>query len=190
MATYHYDLQQPLIIPDYVAANALTTTNVSLRGYHEYLTYIKNEPLLIQADLMDMNREAGDDPVELLVLDADGVLVANQLLEDDGVIEASNQGSAMRSVALVKNDLTEGVYKVILKADRDIFFRRLTTRQRYMTLLARSILAMKSVTKTIRRRSNFGLMASGCRFTLIMPTPPSASLLARVRWLCRSPSAV
>ena len=135
LATYHYDLQQPLIIPDYVAANALTTTNVSLRGYHEYLTYIKNEPLLIQADLMDMNREAGDDPVELLVFDADGVLVANQLLEDDGVIEANNQGSAMRSVALVKNDLTEGVYKVILKADRDIFFRRLTTRQRYMTFI-------------------------------------------------------
>ncbi len=128
IATYHYDLNQPYRIPDYVAANALSTTNVTLRGYHEYVTYIKNEPLMIQADFMNMQREEGEDPVTILVFNETSQLVAEQTV-------ASVEDSAMHAIALVQNNLPEGVYKVILKADRDIFFRQLTTRQRYMSFV-------------------------------------------------------
>lgn len=133
VATYHYTLNQPYRLANYQPANALTTIDVSLRGYHEYDTYIKDEPLLVQADYMDMNREYGADPVEILVFNEQGQPVADQVAADDGEIQATSHGSSMRTIALVQNDLPEGVYKVILKADRDIFFRHLTTRQKYMT---------------------------------------------------------
>lgn len=133
IATYHHDLTEPFRIPDYVAENALSRVDVSLRGYHEFVTYIKNEPLLVQADYMDMNREFGEDPVSVLVYDEKGQMIASQTIDDDSVVEATNQGSTMRSISLTKTDLPEGVYKVILKADRDIFFRHLVTRQRYLT---------------------------------------------------------
>ncbi len=135
IASYQYDLDDPYRIPGYAPQNALTSIDVSLRGYHEFVTYVKNEPLTVQADFMDMNREYGEDPVTLLVFNEAGEPVAEEAVNDDGVIEASSQGSSMRSVTLVKNDLPEGVYKVILKADRDIFFRRLTTRERYVTFV-------------------------------------------------------
>lgn len=135
IATYHFDLPDAYRIPGYTSQNALTTTEVSLRGYHEITTYIKNEPLLLQADFMDMNREYGEDPVSLLVFNETGEVVAEEMLVDDGMIENTNRGSSLRSLTLVKNDLPEGVYKIILKANRDIFFRRIVTRQRYITFV-------------------------------------------------------
>ena len=115
IATYHYDLAEPYRIPDYVAQNALTSTNVSLRGYHEYLTYIKNEPLMIQTDV------TGDGLT---------ILVFNE--RDELVAEEAATGT---TVTLVKDDLPEGVYKVILSAESDVVVTRLTTRQRYMSFV-------------------------------------------------------
>ena len=133
IATYHYTLNQPYRLAGYQPSGTLTTIDVSLRGYHEYDTYIKNEPLLIQADYMDMNREYGPDPVEIIVFNEQGQVVADQSSADDGEIQASSKGSSMQTMTLIQNNLPEGVYKVVLKADRDIFFRHLTTRQKYMT---------------------------------------------------------
>lgn len=135
IATFHHDLHVPYRDASYQPSGMLTTTSVSLRGYHEYLTYVKNEPLLLQVTLMDMNREYGADAVELLAVNEQGEMVGSASLEDDGVIEATQSGSTLRHVSLVVSDLPEGVYKVILKADRDIFFRTLATRQRLMTFV-------------------------------------------------------
>lgn len=135
IATYHTELDQPFRIPGYQPEDVFSTIDVSLCGYHEFVTYLKDEPLLVKADFMDMNRQSGDDPVTILVFNEQGESVAEQSVGDDGVVEATNSGSLMRSVTLIKNDLPEGVYKVILKADRDIFFRHLTTRQRYQSFV-------------------------------------------------------
>ena len=90
---------------------------------------------MLQATFMDMNREYGEDIVELLVVNEEGEIISGSSTEDDGEVEATSRGSSLRNAALVVSDLPEGVYKVILKADRDIFFRTLTTRQRYVTFV-------------------------------------------------------
>lgn len=135
IATYHYALEEPYRISAYSPAGQTTAVNVSLRGYHEYVTYVKNEPLMLQATFMDMNREYGEDVVELLVVNEAGEIVGSSQTEDDGEMEATSRGSSLRNAAIVLSDLPEGVYKVILKADRDIFFRMLSTRQRYVTFV-------------------------------------------------------
>lgn len=135
IATFHHTLEAPYRMDAYVPAGTYTSVDVSLRGYHEYLTYIKNEPLMVQATFMDMNREYGEDVVELLAVNEAGQIVGGTTVEDDGEVAATAHGSSLRHAALVVSALPEGVYKVILKADRDIFFRTLTTRQRYMTFV-------------------------------------------------------
>lgn len=135
IATFNTSLGTPFRIADYSPTNTLQTVDVSLRGYHELLTYVKDEPLMVQVDLQDMNRDFGEDPVELLIFNENDELVGSQSLADDGTIEATARGGAMRSVTVVLNDLPEGVYNVILKAPRDIFFRKIITRQRYLTFV-------------------------------------------------------
>lgn len=135
IATYNYQLAEPYRIPDYYPSNRLQTVEVSLRGYHEFLTYVKGEPLLVQAEFMDMNRDYGEDPVEILVFNEALEPVASTTVADDGVVEAAGRGSAMQTAVVSRNDLPEGVYKVILKGPRDIFFRRLISRQRYLTFV-------------------------------------------------------
>lgn len=135
IATFHHPLKAPYRMDAYVPAGTYASVDVSLRGYHEYLTYIKNEPLLVQATFMDMNREYGEDVVELLAVNETGEIVGGTTVEDDGEAAATAHGSSLRHAALVVSALPEGVYKVILKADRDIFFRTLTTRQQYMTFV-------------------------------------------------------
>ncbi len=135
IATFNTSLTTPYRIPDYYPTNTLQTIDTSLRGYHEFLTYVKNEPLLVQAEFQDMNRDFGEDPVELLVFNEENDLVGSQSTLDDGVIEATAKGSTLRSTTVVLNDLPEGVYKVILKAPRDIFFRKIMSRQRYLTFV-------------------------------------------------------
>jgi len=135
VATYHAQLDEPYREAAYLGSNTLTTVSASLRGYHEYLTYIKNEPLLLQAAFMDMNRQYGADPVELLAVNETGEIVGSMSVADDGETQSTQKGSTLQNVSLVVPNLPEGVYKVILKADRDIFFRTLTTRQRYMSFV-------------------------------------------------------
>lgn len=135
VAVYNYQLVEPYREAGYRPADALTTYDVTLRGYHEYVTYIKNEPLLLQTSFMDMNRAAGGDPVEFLAVNETGEIVGSAVVADDGRDEAEQSASEPRAAALIISDLPEGVYKVILKAGRDIFFRSLTTRQRYLTFV-------------------------------------------------------
>ena len=132
IAVYNTDLDLPFRLSGYVPSTAFQTINTSLRGYHEYYTYIKNEPLMLTAKFMDMNREYGEDEVRILIFNEDGEPIAEEILEDDGEIEGNQNASGMRSISIVTNGLEEGVYKVILKANRDIFFRELLTRQRYL----------------------------------------------------------
>ena len=95
IATYNYSLEEPLRLPEYIPSNVLQTVQVSLRGYHEFVTYIKNEPLLVQADFMDMNRDWGEDSVEILVFNEKNELVASEHAADDGITEATSRGSSL-----------------------------------------------------------------------------------------------
>lgn len=134
IASYYYRFDRPYVISGYTPSSELRTLDVSLRGEHTFQTYLENESLDLSVSLMDMNRTLGADPVSVLVFNRAGELVASKALEDDGNVSADGQGSAMRTMSL-GGRLLDGVYTVVLKANRDVFFRRLTTRQQKLTFV-------------------------------------------------------
>lgn len=136
VATYHYDIEAPYILADYQPLGGEQVIDASLRGYHQYKTYIKDEDFYAQLFYMDMNRTTGADNVALRVRNEDGYIVYEQLFEDDGNT-TENQISERRTVTIKKSGLPEGVYTVELSGTSDIFWRTITTTQRYVTFVNR-----------------------------------------------------
>ncbi|MBU4314907.1 hypothetical protein KJ673_00710 [Patescibacteria group bacterium] len=140
IATYHYDLRQPYRISNYQASNSIQTTNVSLRGYHKYLTYLKDEPFYLAVDYMDMNRTTGADDSVIRVRDEQGVVVFEYFIKDDGDLiedQVSSEGTAV----IDQSDWPEGVYSVELSGTSDMFWREISTKQQYMTFVGKIYIA-------------------------------------------------
>ena len=135
VATYHADIGKPFVLDGYVPTSDTQSVGVSLRGAHEFKTYVKDETLSLDIWYMDMNRDEGADPVTLVVTNADGVAVGDARATDDGDISASSNGSSMRHVALRIPGLPEGAYKVQMQAGRDVFWRTISTTQQKMVFL-------------------------------------------------------
>jgi hypothetical protein len=144
IATYHFELAKPYLIAGYTPSGQTRTIDVSLRGVHIFKTYIKNELLDFQIQLMDMNREEGADPVRAVVYAADGAPVAEAALPDDGNASQDGNPAASRTLDLRAAGLPEGVYKIELSCGRDIFFRRMTTTQQKIVFLNGVYLADES----------------------------------------------
>ncbi len=135
IATYQVGLEQPFRIKGYSPNSTEQTIDVSLRGYHELKTYIKNETLHFGFELMDMNRDDGADPVRAIVFNENGLPVADVRLGDDGNDTGNAIHSDLRLLTLDVPGLPEGVYKVILDGSRDIFFRKIHSPQSKMVFL-------------------------------------------------------
>lgn len=135
IATYHYDLAEPYRIAGYAPSSSARTVDVSLRGFHEFYTYIKDETLAFDIAYMDMNRTPGGDPVTVVAIDENGRTVADVRAMDDGDETNDAIGSAMEHLILSVPSLPEGVYKIQLQAERDIFFRSIATTQQKMAFL-------------------------------------------------------
>ena len=134
IASYHYAFNRPYVLPGYVPSRQEQKIDVSLRGTHEFLTYIEDEELRFAFEYMDMNRTLGADEVTVLVFDRAGELVASKKHADDGNEYADARGSESRAIE-VRANVPDGVYKVILKTNRDVFFRSIRTSQQKMVFL-------------------------------------------------------
>lgn len=141
IAAYQYQLDQPYIIKNYWPASTPRTIDVSLRGFHEFKTYLKNETLNFDIVYMDMNRAEGADPILALVFNEQGRPVAEFRVDDDGNISDEAVPSERRHLNINVPNLPEGVYKIELRANRDIFFRSLTTTQQKIVFLNNLYLA-------------------------------------------------
>ncbi len=135
VATYQADIGKPFVLPGYAPSSASRAVDVTLRGYHEFKTYIKDETLSFDFAFMDMNRDSGADPVSLVVTNASGETVGVAGADDDGDRSDAARPSAMRHSALSIPGLPEGVYKVQMSSSRDIFWRTITTTQQKMVFL-------------------------------------------------------
>ncbi len=163
IASYHYAFDRPFRLPGYKPTREPRTLDVSLRGEHEFLTYLEGEHLDFTFDYMDMNRTLGEDPVTVLVFDQQGELVAGKTHEDDGNIGAGGEGGEMQSLR-VEAELPNGVYKIILKVNRDIFFRRITTPQQKLTFLNQLFLGDEVGYRSLPRSTTFMTEAKGLTF--------------------------
>ncbi|MBM5789746.1 hypothetical protein FJZ23_01510 [Candidatus Parcubacteria bacterium] len=135
VAVYKADEAIPLRLPTYVASSQARTMEATLRGKHDFKTYIKNETLFLALEYMDMNRDEGADALALTVFNEDGEPVADVRAEDDGQTRDDAIPSSMQTLTLSVPGLPEGVYKIALNAPRDIFVRKLRTKQSKFVLV-------------------------------------------------------
>ncbi len=141
IATYQASLTQPFGLEGYTPQSESTVVDVSLRGFHEFKTYIKDEMLAFDFAYMDMNRDEGADGISILVTNADGVPVGDARASDDENVLSDAKPSGLRRISVAIPALPEGVYKVALQVDRDIFWRTITTSQQKMVFLNNVFLA-------------------------------------------------
>ncbi len=135
IATYHASLAKPYVLPGYAPSTATRVVDVSLRGFHEFKTYVKDETLSFDFAYMDMNRDDGSDAVTVVVTDADGVPVTDARASDDGDVDDDARATGMRHVTVSAEGLPEGAYKVAMQGSRDIFWRTITTTQQKVVFL-------------------------------------------------------
>ncbi len=107
------------------------TFSISLRGSHEYVTYIKNEAFHLALRYQDINRTFGADEGYVRVYDENGTVMLEKAIVDDGDI-SEDQTYSSHDVVLDGKNWPEGVYRVELSGTSDIVWRQFTTSQRYM----------------------------------------------------------
>lgn len=152
VAVYKADYRVPFRMTDYVASSYTNVLDVSLRGKHEFKTYIKNEPLSARFEYMDMNRDEGVDPVVITVFNEQGEPIMDARAQDDGDMRGSAIPSSMRELRIFVPELPEGVYKIVLNASRDVFFRKIQTTQSKIIFVGSVFLADETAYKETPRQ--------------------------------------
>jgi hypothetical protein len=135
VATYRADFDAPYRVIGYQPSSVLQRIDVTLRGHHEFKTYIKGEALAFSFLYTDSNREVGEDSIRATVFDESGKPVAEARSVDDGNVLANAVATDLRALKLSATGLSEGVYKVVLDTTRDVFFHEITTTQQKIVFL-------------------------------------------------------
>lgn len=131
VATYAADAPLPYRIEDYRPATGTRDIEVSLRGHHRMLTYVKDEPFNVTFVVQDMNRQHGADPVTVSVYFEDRTEpVARTVLADDGNVRDDQRSSKLRQIPVSIVAPEEGTYKIEFTSSADVFIRKISTRQR------------------------------------------------------------
>ncbi len=131
VVTYRATLPGVYREPSYVSLGRDQVFSLSLRGSHEYVTYIKNEPFHLVVQYQDINRTFGADDGYIRVYDEHGTVKIEEILSDDGNTTEDQMYSSHTAV-LDGSGWPEGVYRVEISGTSDIMMRQLVTKQRYM----------------------------------------------------------
>ncbi len=131
VVTYRATLPGTYREASYVPLGHEQTFSLSLRGSHEYVTYIKNESFHLALRYQDINRTFGADEGYVRVYDENGTVVLDQTIVDDGDI-SEDQVYSWHDIVLDGRYWPEGVYRVELSGTSDVMWRQFVTNQRYM----------------------------------------------------------
>lgn len=137
LAAYHFPLNRRFYLPNYRPQNQDRFITKAIRGRHSFYTYVKNEPLDFTFTIQDINRSPGPDFLTIRVFNQDNKKIYQKIVEDDGTINNFDGISDPREVDLKMLGLEEGVYRIELDAGDDIFFRKIRTKQQYLTFIDR-----------------------------------------------------
>ena len=124
----------------YTPLNSSQQFDVSLRGSHEYVTYIKGETFRALITYQDINRTFGADEGYVRVYGEDGTVMLDKPIVDDGD-GTEDQVYSSRTIDLIGANWPEGVYRVELSGTSDIIWRKFVTSQRYMSFKNRLFIA-------------------------------------------------
>lgn len=132
VVTYRATLPGVYRDASYAPIAGIQTFNASLRGSHEYLTYIKDEAFSLTVMYQDINRTYGADEGYVRVYNENGEAIeTSTIIDDDDVSE--DQVYTTRTLSLSIPNLPEGVYRVELSGTSDLVWRQFVTRQRYLS---------------------------------------------------------
>lgn len=164
IATYHDELGTPYRETNYQPLGGRQTFDVSLRGYHKIVTYIKNETLSFSLSYMDMNRTFGSDDGVIRVWNENNEVVYERNFADDRNTTENQMSSALTTIDIIGEGWAEGVYSIELSGTSDIFWRRISTTQRYVTLLNRLYIGDDVGYLATDRQTKFYSDAKHCTF--------------------------
>jgi len=134
---YDYNLTRKFRLIDYQPLNDYQIFNKQLRGYHQFYTYLKNEDLDFTFKIQDINRAKGPDPWEINVYNEQNQKIYTKQIADDGYVTNLDPASDPLFTEIKIPKLPEGVYKIELKSEDEIFFREIKTKQKYLTFIDR-----------------------------------------------------
>src|SRR3989338_721976 len=101
VALYRTSFESPYRLAAYQSTKKKQSIDVSLRGHHEFKTYIKEETLFFHVSFMDMNRDQGEDVVRLTVFNELGQPVAEARAAHAGnVSDESHVEDGLRTIDL------------------------------------------------------------------------------------------
>lgn len=143
IAVYHYKLPYTFSLPGYQPQEGGIEIHKSLRGFHRFYTYIKNEPLDFTFLLQDVNRHRGDDymSIDVYSLQNDAVIDSEFIKIDENVSDNAVY-SKTQEVRLHLSDLPEGVYRIdLVTPSDDIFIRSIRTEQDLLVFINKIYLA-------------------------------------------------
>jgi hypothetical protein len=137
VGAYDFDLGETFKIPNYQANDQEMLVDNCLRGQHEFYTYIKDEALDFTFKIQDINRTDGEDPLVIFVYNSRDKKIYSKIISDDGLISKIDPASNPRYVSIYIPNLEEGVYKVELSTNDDIFIREIATKQQKLVFIDR-----------------------------------------------------
>lgn len=164
IATYHDDLSTSYREKNYQALGGTQTFDVSLRGYHKLVTYVKNETFDFAFSYMDMNRTTGADEGFVRVWNEAGEVVYEHRFTDDNNTTENQVSSGPTTLNVEGQGWDEGVYTIELSGTSDIFWRRVVTSQRYATFINRVYIGDDVGYLSAERATNFYTDAKHCAF--------------------------
>ncbi len=154
VVTYRATLPGTYRESSYVPLGHEQTFSLSLRGSHEYVTYMKNESFHLALHYQDINRTFGADEGYVRVYDENGTVMLEKSIVDDGDI-SEDQVYASRNVTLDGANWPEGVYRVELSGTSDIVWRQFVTSQRYMAFKNRMYVGDDVGYLSVDRKTSF-----------------------------------
>lgn len=138
IATFDFDLLPYLKIEDYNPWHGQGRNSTlpikgvfdkTLRGKHQILTYIKNEPLDFTFYFQDLNRKKGPDHFHIFLKQGNKVL-ARYISRDDGNTSKNYKKSQEKKLEVKKENLPEGLYQLVLDINSDLIINKIETKQK------------------------------------------------------------
>lgn len=119
IAVYNYDPGLDFVLADYEPDAESMNWGYSLRGDWQAFVYIGNGELQVEIQVNDLNQNSDPDPAELRLYYKD-VLLATEVLADDGNHNDNGIVSEARTFTIRQNGLPAGAYKLEFRANRDL----------------------------------------------------------------------
>ena len=132
IALYNYDLETDFSLDNYKATTTVQKIGTPLRGDFQIFTYLKNEDLQFNFDLIDLNQNTDSDELDLNLYYQEE-LIAHRHLKDDGNKADNYKRGDPGEISLTEAGLPEGLYKIELKANDDIVTREIKTKQKIVS---------------------------------------------------------